>query len=71
MRSTILFERAIDHLQTPEVARRLAGLVILHLEKIDGFDSLPTPLRQAIEQCAAQLYSAGFVQGARWNGDAE
>lgn len=66
-RSEILFERAMDHIQTPAVAEHLAELVIKELAKIEGFDDLPDSLQKAIERRVAKMYVAGFVQGARWN----
>lgn len=59
-------DEAMAYLQSPRQAMGIATTVINALSVIEGFNALPDPFRQEIEQRAAQLYGAGFVRGMLW-----
>lgn len=62
-----LLMKARAHLRTPSNGKNSVQQVLDGLAVIDGFDEIPTPLREEIEDYIAGLYGDAFIKGALWN----
>lgn len=63
------FDKAIELLQSPKHAERIAKHVIHILYDIEGYADLPDQLQAQLNEQAGLLYGLGFLHGRRSRND--
>lgn len=58
-------ENVIRFLTEPHIAAQLTEMVCHRMRALEGFPTLPTDLRQRIEEQASLIYAAGYLHAVK------